>query len=125
MVTDMEAGVEHLSRATTRGSDVMLVIAEPYFKSLETAARVTGMAEELGIPRVFVVANKVRTEMEAQAIRKFSEKHGFEVLSSIPYDEKVAEASLLGTSPLDVNGLSSGVAAIESLAAQLEAMLTG
>ncbi|NJM39520.1 MAG: hypothetical protein HC853_01475 [Anaerolineae bacterium] len=54
-ITDMEAGVEVLSRGTPRASDVLLVIAEPYFKSLETAGRVKTMAKELGIPHVYIV----------------------------------------------------------------------
>jgi len=51
-VLDMEAGVEHLSRGTTRNTDTLLVVAEPYYKSLETAARVAALGRELGIARV-------------------------------------------------------------------------
>ena len=119
MVTDMEAGVEHLSRSTTRGSDVMLIVAEPYYKSLETAARVADMANELDIPRVYVVANKVRTPTEAQAIETFCQKHKLEQIASIPYDEKVAESSLLPEAPLDYCPDGPGVARISELAARL------
>ena len=66
-ISDMEAGLEHLSRSTTRGSDVMLVVAEPYYKSLETADRVNRLAADLEIDHVYVVANKIRSEADAQA----------------------------------------------------------
>ena len=33
-ITDMEAGLEHLKRGTARNVDVMLVVAEPYYRSL-------------------------------------------------------------------------------------------
>ena len=114
--------MEHLSRATTRTSDVMLIVAEPYYKSLETAARVRNMASELGIPRVFAVANKVRTPMERQAIQAFCEKNGLDVLEIIPYDEKIAEASMIPAAPIDFAPASSGVRAIEDLAVKLQSI---
>lgn len=120
MVTDMEAGLEHLSRSTTRGSDLMLVVAEPYYKSLETAARVTKMAAELGIPNAYLVANKVRTTTEDQAIEAFAEKHNMKIIAKIPYDEKVAAASLIPKPPLDTDPEAPGVLAIKDLAARVE-----
>ena len=122
MVTDMEAGVEHLSRSTTKASDVMLVVAEPYYKSLETAARVTTMAAELGIPKVYLVANKVRTSGEAQAIEAFCEKHGLDLIVTIPYDEEVAASSLIPQAPLDYAPDTAGVKAVANLAAKLQEM---
>ncbi|PWU24511.1 MAG: hypothetical protein C5B48_05995 [Candidatus Rokuibacteriota bacterium] len=34
-IVDLEAGLEHLSRGTARHVDILLVVGEPYFKSLE------------------------------------------------------------------------------------------
>ena len=118
----MEAGVEHLSRSTTRHSDVMLVVAEPYFKSLETAARVRAMASELGIPRVYLVANKVRTEQEEAAIAAFCERNNLERIATIPFDEQVATSSLLPEAPLDFAPEGEAVRAIDDLATRLEAL---
>ena len=114
-VTDMEAGLEHLSRSTTRGSDVMLVVAEPYYKSLETADRVNRMAAELEIANVYVVANKVRNETDAQAIEAFCQKRDLKIIATIPYDEQVAAASMIPSSPLDKTPETAGVAAVEML----------
>lgn len=116
----MEAGIEHLSRSTTRGSDVMLVIAEPYYKSLETADRVNRMATELGIANIYVVANKVRSETDAQAIEAFCSKRNLPIIASIPYDEQVAAASIIPSSPLDTCPETPGVAAVEALATALK-----
>jgi CO dehydrogenase maturation factor len=118
----MEAGVEHLSRSTTRASDVMLVIAEPYYKSLETAGRVKKMADELGIPHTYLVANKVRTPAEAEAIQAFCQKYDLELIATIPYDEKVNEASQIPRSPLDLYPDTQGVTAVVELANRLETM---
>ncbi len=119
MVTDMEAGLEHLSRSTTRASDVMLVVAEPYYKSLETAARVKAMASELGIPNTYLVANKVRTPADSRAIEAFCLKHDLELVATIPYDERIAEASQIPQAPLDFCPDSPGVAALAALATRL------
>lgn len=119
IVTDMEAGIEHLSRSTTRHSDVMLVVTEPYYRSLETAARIKTMSDELGIPNVYVVANKVRTEAEATALENFCQQRGLEIIATIPYDEKVAESSLMPAAPLDYCPDTPGVTAVAGLAHRL------
>ena len=123
IIADMEAGLEHLSRSTTRASDVMLVVAEPYYKSLETAGRVKALATELGIPATYAVANKVRTPAEAQAIQTFCAKHGLEIVATIPYDDQVAEASQAPGAPLDLYPDSAAVKALAELAAKFRTML--
>lgn len=124
-ITDMEAGIEHLSRGTTRATDIMLIVAEPYYKSLETAARVRKMAEDLGIERTYIVANKVRNDTEASAIEAFCKQQNLEIIGTIPYDEKVAEASMVPTSPVDYQPDSIGVAAVTTLAEKLSTIRPG
>ncbi len=118
-ITDMEAGIEHLSRGTTRTSDVMLIVAEPYYKSLETAARVRKMAADIGIQQTYVVANKVRNGTEASAIQAFCDQQELEIISTIPYDEEVAAASMIPVSPIDHQPDSIGVIAVAALAEKL------
>jgi CO dehydrogenase maturation factor len=59
LVMDMEAGVEHLGRATARGVDTLLVVVEPGQRSIDCARRVVDMASEIGLRDVRFVANKV------------------------------------------------------------------
>jgi len=121
-VVDMEAGLEHLSRGTTRSSDTMLVVAEPYFKSLETARRAYELAKELGIPRVFVVANKSRGPRDEEAIRTFCERNHLDLLAAVSFDETVVEAELGGAAVLDVNAQASSVMQIQRLADLITAL---
>lgn len=107
LVVDMEAGLEHLSRGTTRNVDVLLAVAEPYYRSLETARRVYELAQELGIDEVRMVANKVRGPEESEAIRAYADRHGLELLAEIPHDEAVLHADLAGKPLLDVGGPDS------------------
>lgn len=101
VVVDMEAGVEHLSRGTVRHVDRLLVVIEPYFRSLETGRRTVELATELGIPRVEVVANKVRDEADRAAIAEFCEARGLDVVVEVPYDDGLREAERAGSAPLD------------------------
>ena len=118
VVLDMEAGVEHLSRGTTRNTDILLVIAEPYFKSLETAARVARLGQELGIPRVYTVTNKVRNP-DKVSLGKFIGDHSLDVVCEIGHDDEVAEADRLGIAPIDHNAQGILVTAIDALASRL------
>jgi len=91
---DMEAGVEHLTRGTSQGVDLMLVVVEPGRRSLETAQRIHSLADDLRIQKVWAVANKVRGEED----RRFVEAalDGVELVCSLPYSAEVV-ASGMGT----------------------------
>src|SRR5215467_12110148 len=79
-ITDMEAGLEHLKRGTARHVDMMLIVAEPYYRSLEAASRTHELASELAIPFIKVVANKVRTDEDRKAIATYCDQHGMELI---------------------------------------------
>jgi CO dehydrogenase maturation factor len=118
-VVDMEASPEHLSRGTTRHVDALLLVTEPYFRSLETVGRLAALAGELPIPRVAVVANKVRSPIESDAIAAFCDRHGLDLLDQVPWSEEVIEADLTGMPLLDVAPVSPAVAAIAHLTTRL------
>ena len=65
-VTDMEAGLEHLKRGTAKNVDMMLIVVEPYYRSLEAGMRTFKLATELKIPHLYAVSNKVRTEADRE-----------------------------------------------------------
>jgi CO dehydrogenase maturation factor len=117
-VIDMEAGLEHLSRGTDRHVDALLVLAEPYFKALETARRCVELGRELKIPRVAAVANKFRTESDLEAVREYAATHNIEILGEVPYEEKIQRADLAGGAP-DLGERNAAAAAIEKVAVAL------
>lgn len=119
-VTDMEAGLEHLKRGTARHVDMMLVVAEPYYRSLEAAMRTAALARELGIPHIKVVANKVRGEDDMAAIRAFCDQHGMEIIGAVPLDDEMVEAERKAMAPFDFAPQSDGVSAIRSIAAEID-----
>lgn len=117
-VVDIEAGLEHLSRGTARSVDTMLVVFEPYFKSMETAARMGALARELGIPRVYGVANKVTPGDESDLIA-FASAREIDLRASIPRDEIMGTADRRGCGPLDITDSSPAIDAIQALADSL------
>lgn len=120
-VLDMEAGLEHLGRGTTEHVDVLLIVVEPYFRALEAASRIHDLAVQLELPRILVVANRVRTAGEEAAVREYCERHGLELAAVVPFDEAVVKAEDLGVAPVDFAPDSPAVKAIAGLARSLEA----
>jgi CO dehydrogenase maturation factor len=121
VVIDMEAGLEHLSRGTPRYVDTLLVVAEPYCKSMETAVRCKPLAEDLGIPRIVAVTNKVRGPQDEDAMRQFFARAALPLVSVIPADEMIVEADRLGRSPMDHAATSPAVVEITRLVDVLSA----
>lgn len=119
-VVDMEASIEHMSRGTARHVDVLLVIAEPYYRSLETAGRIAPLGRELGIPRVYAVANKVRDERDALAVSEYCARHGLEVIAYVPFDEAIASADRDGMALVDYDHGAPAVTVISRLALWLK-----
>ena len=62
LVLDMEAGLEHLGRGTARGVDHLIVVVEPGRRAVATAQQVRALAQDLGIERIHLVANKLHDQ---------------------------------------------------------------
>ena len=117
-ILDTEASPEHLSRGTARYADAMLAVVEPYSKSLETGRRMAALANDLGLERVALVANKIRDERELQAVREFAASNGLEVAGFVPFDALFPEAERAEQAPLDFAPEAAAVRAIGQIAEQ-------
>jgi CO dehydrogenase maturation factor len=104
VVMDMEAGIEHLGRATAKAVDKLIVVVEPGRRSIDTAGHIRQLAGEIGLNNIAVVGNKIRGSKD----QEFLEKHlsDFEFLGFLPYDDALIEADLNGVSPFDVDSPS-------------------
>ena len=115
-ILDTEASPEHLSRGTARYADAMLIVVEPYFKSLETGRRMAALGKDLGLEHVAVVANKVRDERDLEAVRQFAGRHGLDVAGVVPFDPSFQAAERAEQAPLDFAPDAPAIAAIDELA---------
>jgi CO dehydrogenase maturation factor len=120
-IVDMEASPEHLSRGTTRHVDVLLLVVEPYWRSLETAKRMAALAAELPIPHVGVVGNKARSPSDAEAIAGFCAGAGLGLDGQLPWSDGVLEADKAGVPLIDHDPADPVVDAISGLADRLVA----
>ncbi len=98
IVLDMEAGVEHLGRATAMGVDVMYVVVEPGRRSVTAAKRIGDLAGQLGVKKVLGIANKVRDERDQEVIAKALGPE-IELVASIRYDMGLVDSDLAGEAP--------------------------
>lgn len=112
VIMDMEAGIEHLGRGTTRGIDLMIIVVEPGTRSLQTAERIKKLGTDIGIERFAAVINKAGDE-EIKALDKKLKGLGIPVLGVVPYDSLLVKADLDGRSPVDEGGIA--VDAIEGI----------
>ncbi len=115
---DMEAGIEHLGRATAKAVDELIVVIEPSKGSVETAYRIRELAKDIGLENIAVVANKIRSEQDRDFL--VSAMPDFEFLGFIPYDQSVIEAGL-GNSLL-INSSLEVVNRVQDIAARLGAV---
>jgi CO dehydrogenase maturation factor len=94
LLIDMYAGVEHLGRATVDFVDAMIVVVEPTQRSLGTAGQIRKLSNDIGLNRLWLVGNKVRTEEEVAFLER--ESPGLPLLGTLPMDLGVLDADRLG-----------------------------
>lgn len=97
VILDMEAGIEHLGRATAEGVDCLLIITEPTEKSIETTRRIEKLAREIKIQNIDVIGNKVESEEEKIFVEE--KLKGIKILGFIPYIQKLKRGELEGNLP--------------------------
>ncbi len=108
VILDMEAGVEHLGRGTTKGIDIMLIVVEPGARSIETAGRIAELAHHIDIRRFGAIINKAVGDVKE--IEDKLNGYGIAVTGVIPYDTALIQADMDNIAPIDKGG-----AAIEAM----------
>lgn len=121
-ITDMEAGLEHLKRGTARNVETMLVVVEPYYRSLEAGSRTFSLARELRIPHLYAVANKVRDQADRSAIAAYCDQHQMPILGEVPFEDEFVSAERAGRAPYDFAPRGRGIGAVEAIADRLAAL---
>ncbi len=99
LILDMEAGIEHLGRATARGVDCMLIVVEPGQRSVDCGLRVAEMSRQLGIKNIKAIANKVVSEADKQFLAGAMGE--LELIAYIPHLDSIRSADRDGMCVLD------------------------
>lgn len=92
VVMDNEAGMEHLSRRTTHGVDIMFITTDPSVRGVRTALRIRDLARDLklDIRRMALVVSRVNDGLP-EALRRTAEEGRLELAGVIPEDPAIKE----------------------------------
>ncbi|MBN1485684.1 MAG: AAA family ATPase [Chloroflexia bacterium] len=85
LVIDNEAGMEHISRQTTRDVDFLILVSDPTIRGLSTAARMRDLIYELrtSVGQVVLIVNRVQGELPP-AVQEAIDEHGLQLLGILP-----------------------------------------
>ncbi|MDL1967120.1 MAG: AAA family ATPase [Deltaproteobacteria bacterium] len=97
IVTDNEAGMEHISRLTTRNVDILLIVSDTSRRGLQTAIRINRLADNLniGVSKSYLIINKVK-EKPSEVVFDMIQNNGIEIAGTIPDDSTLYEYDLNG-----------------------------
>ncbi|MCJ7708314.1 MAG: AAA family ATPase [Anaerolineales bacterium] len=120
VVIDNEAGMEHISRRTTKDVDLLLLVTDPTVRGLKTAAGIASMAREVevNVKRTMLIINRVQGEMPPP-LQAAVDELGLEIAGLVPADSRVNELDALGQPLLRLNGDSPALQAVEDMTARL------
>jgi len=130
IVMDNEAGMEHLSRRTTRDVDALLVVSDESIIGVRSAGRIYQMGKSLDIVigKAYLVVNRAHETLPAPLMAEIdkvcndtSTKKGLEFLGTVPVDENIVEYALHGRSLLQ---LPSDVPARKTISKLLDGVIS-
>lgn len=120
VVMDNEAGLEHLSRRTTRDVGALVLVSDASVRGVRTAARIARLADELGIGvgSRHLVVNRAGPALDA-ALGAEVAGCGLDLLGLVPTDEAVIQADLDDTGLLGIPEEAPAVVAVRAMAGTL------
>jgi CO dehydrogenase maturation factor len=101
LILDMEAGLEHLGRATASAVDAFIAVVEPGRRSLGTAHQIALLAQHIGVKNTYIVGNKVRGETDRAFIAQ--EAGDLPVLGYLPFSMEAIGADMRGQAIYDAD----------------------
>jgi CO dehydrogenase maturation factor len=121
VVIDCEAGMEHISRQTTRDIDVLILVSDSSVKGLITAAHMEDLIAELrtNVGKICLVLNRVKTDLQPEG-KEIIDKAGLELITTIPEDANMAEVDGKGLPLSNLPIDSSLYQGVQQIAQKLE-----
>lgn len=97
IVIDNEAGMEHISRLTTRNVDTLLIVSDTSRRGLQAAVRINELSKELnvGVGKSWLIINQSKNAPSAEVL-KMLDAAKLELAGTIPENEAVYEYDLNG-----------------------------
>jgi CO dehydrogenase maturation factor len=117
VVIDNEAGMEHLSRRTTRDVDVLFIMSDVTVLGIVTASRIKKLSEGLNlvVGKTYLVLNEVENAIP-EGIKDQIRQQELDLIGAIPKDALVGEYALEGKSLFELPGDSAAFKAVSAIA---------
>ena len=103
LVMDNEAGMEHISRLTTRDVDILLIVADASRRGLQAGLRINDLVQTLniGVRHTYLMINQAKGEPPPQ-VMTLVEGAGLEYVGTVLEDETLYEFDLEGKPTIDM-----------------------
>lgn len=120
VVIDNEAGMEHLSRRTTRDVQHLFIVSDPTQRGLVAAQRIADMRKELdiNIDKSHLIINRLRGGIPVE-LQAFTEKMNLPLLGTIPADDDLAAFEFSGRPLVELGDESPVYQAVEEMMDQI------
>lgn len=120
VVIDNEAGMEHLSRRTTRDVQHLFIVSDPTQRGLVAARRIADMRKELdiNIDKSHLIINRLRGGIPVE-LQAFTEKMNLPLLGTIPADDDLAAFEFSGRPLVELGDESPVYQAVEEMMDQI------
>ena len=116
LVLDNEAGLEHLSRRTTKDVDFLFVISDSSARSIRSAGRVNQLVKQIktNVKQICLVVTKA-TEVDIENLKEEIEKTGLYLAGIIPFDPSITEYDVKGKPLFDLPAASVAFKAVTEI----------
>ena len=120
VVIDNEAGMEHLSRRTTRDVDHLLIVTDPTHRGIVAAERIAEIQKELeiNIENAYLILNRVAGDIPAP-LQERIDKLDIPFLGTIPADETLMAFEFEGRPLIELGDESPVYQAVAKMMAQI------
>ncbi|MDP2939005.1 MAG: AAA family ATPase [Candidatus Omnitrophota bacterium] len=120
IIIDNEAGMEHLSRRTTRSANCLLLISDYSLMGIRSAKQIKGLIKDLDIQikRYGLVINRVLRQNHQELVKEIND-FGADFIEYIPEDQNLLELSIKGLPLTKLNQNSPLLTAVENLGRKL------
>ncbi|SDK76652.1 ATP-binding protein [Natronincola ferrireducens] len=98
LVIDNEAGMEHLSRKTTKYIDTLLLVSDASRRGIQAVARINQLVKELelNVANIYLIVNRVPNGQLKEDTIEEIEKQGLNLLGVVPMDQQIYEYDAQG-----------------------------
>lgn len=103
IVVDNEAGMEHISRLTTKNVDVLIIVGDASRRGLQAAFRISELASELhiGVAKKYLILNQVKEDIPEEMKRLIADQ-GITFAGLVPEDDVLYDYDAKGLPTIEI-----------------------